>query len=78
MISDIKLLIKEKVEKHFSDKHNVTINVVVEKPKKVEAGDLSIPLFTIIQEQRNSPYQVWCVHPYFCSIVIDSLMLRFL
>ena len=47
MINALKLRIKNNLEKYFQEKYNMEINIVVEEPKKLELGDLSIPAFVI-------------------------------
>jgi len=47
MIEQIKLQLKETLESVFLSEFHTTVNVVIEAPKRVEQGDLSIPVFTI-------------------------------
>ena len=47
MIEQIKLQLKETLESVFLNEFHTTVNVVIEAPKRVEQGDLSIPVFTI-------------------------------
>jgi len=47
MIEQIKNDIKTILEKAFSSRYDVQINVIVEAPKRKDQGDLSIPVFTI-------------------------------
>lgn len=47
MINALKQKIKESLEQFYNDNYQIMINVVVEEPKKLELGDLSIPAFVI-------------------------------
>ncbi len=47
MIEQIKLDLKKMLEKAFLDEFHTSVNVVIEAPKRIEQGDLSIPVFTI-------------------------------
>ena len=44
MIEDIKIELKDILEKYFLNKYNLEVNIVVEEPKKKEMGDISILL----------------------------------
>jgi arginyl-tRNA synthetase len=47
MIEQIKIQLKELLEKAFLTSFNTSVNVVIEAPKRKEQGDLSIPVFTL-------------------------------
>ena len=49
MIKDLKDLLKNNLEKYYSEKYNVTVGFVVEEPKKPELGDISLPVFALIK-----------------------------
>ncbi len=47
MINALKKKIKTEIESYYLKNYEVSLNVVVEEPKKLELGDLSIPAFII-------------------------------
>lgn len=53
MIQQIKLEIKKYLEKHYLEKYQTAINIIVEEPKKAELGDISIPMFSVVKTLRK-------------------------
>ena len=53
MIEDIKIELKDILEKYFLNKYNLEVNIVVEEPKKKEMGDISIPSFVVVKALRK-------------------------
>lgn len=53
MINQIKLLIKQKLEKYYSEKYSLEISVVVEEPKNSAMGDISVPMFSVVKALRK-------------------------
>ena len=49
MIETIKKEIKSELNKYFLDKYDIDFNFIVEEPKKIELGDISIPSFGLIK-----------------------------
>ncbi len=47
MIEQIKIILKNMLEKVFLMEFSTAVNVIIEAPKRKEQGDLSIPVFTI-------------------------------
>ena len=47
MIEALKQSIKETLESKINEDFNVTTNIIVEAPKKLEQGDLSLPVFGV-------------------------------
>lgn len=58
MINNIKLRIKKELEIKLKEKYEQDINVVVEEPKKLELGDISIPVFSVVKTVRKPLPQV--------------------
>lgn len=53
MINILKNRIKEELEKKLFELYNQEVMVIVEEPKKVEQGDLSIPVFSIVKTVKK-------------------------
>ena len=53
MIEKIKLDLKNELEAFYKEKYNLDIQMVVETPKKVEMGDISIPMFMVVKALRK-------------------------
>lgn len=53
MINQIKLSLKEKLEKYYFETYNQDIKVIVEEPKNPELGDISVPMFTVVKTLRK-------------------------
>ena len=53
MIETIKLTLKEKLEAYYKEKYNQELTMVVETPKKVEMGDISVPMFSVVKVLRK-------------------------
>ena len=53
MINNIKKRIREELEELLAKHYEQDIQVVVEEPKKVELGDISIPVFSIVKIVRK-------------------------
>ncbi len=53
MIDTIKQEIKQKLEAYYKEKYDVTLQIVVEEPKKAELGDISVPMFAIVKVLRK-------------------------
>lgn len=49
MIEKIKKEIKNELTNYFNEKYQVEFNFIVEEPKKLELGDISIPVFGLIK-----------------------------
>ena len=49
MIEKIKKEIKIELEKYYKESHNIEFNFIIEEPKKLELGDISIPVFGLIK-----------------------------
>ena len=53
MINALKQKIKANLENYYQDKYELPLNIVVEEPKKLELGDLSIPAFIIAKALKK-------------------------
>ena len=53
MINKIKQLLKENLEKYYSNKYNTEITFVVEEPKNATLGDISVPMFSVVKVLRK-------------------------
>lgn len=53
MIDTIKQEIKNKLEEYYNEKYNVSLQIVVEEPKKAELGDISVPMFSVVKTLRK-------------------------
>lgn len=53
MIDNIKFEIKNKLEAYYHEKYNIDLVVVVEEPKNVSLGDISIPTFSILKTLKK-------------------------
>ena len=53
MINQIKLELKNILEKYYFEKYNANISVVVEEPKNPSLGDISIPMFVVVKALRK-------------------------
>ncbi len=53
MINQIKLLIKQNLEKYYKEKYNQDISIVVEEPKNSTMGDISVPMFSVVKTLRK-------------------------
>lgn len=49
MINILKDKLKNKISQYVLDKYNLEVNVVVEQPKNLELGDISIPVFSLLK-----------------------------
>ncbi len=58
MINNIKTRIKKELELKLKEIYGTDISVVVEEPKKVELGDISIPVFSVVKVLRKPLPQV--------------------
>ena len=58
MINNIKTRIKKELELKLKEIYKTDISVVVEEPKKVELGDISIPVFSVVKVVRKPLPQV--------------------
>ncbi|XFA99510.1 arginine--tRNA ligase [Candidatus Izemoplasma sp. B36] len=58
MINNIKTRIKKELELKLKEIFKTDISVVVEEPKKVELGDISIPVFSVVKVVRKPLPQV--------------------
>ncbi len=74
MIEQIKNDIKTILEKVFSSRYDVQINVIVEAPKRKDQGDLSIPVFTIAKAiQKTLPETFTTIREVLLSSSIAAL-----
>ena len=53
MIEDIKLQIKECLEKYYKEKYSIDANIIVEEPKNPAMGDIALPMFTMIKTLKK-------------------------
>lgn len=53
MINQIKLELKQKLDKYYYEKYNLNISMVVEEPKNPDLGDVSIPMFVVVKALRK-------------------------
>jgi len=49
MIQELKNNIKTELEKYVNEKYGFEVSVVVEQPKNLELGDISVPVFSLIK-----------------------------
>ena len=60
MIDEIKLTIKQGLEKYYKDKYDKQINITIEEPKKASLGDISVPMFLVVKELKKAMPEVVC------------------
>lgn len=53
MIEELKQELKAKLTNYYKEKYDVSLNIVVEEPKKKELGDISLPMFVIVKELKK-------------------------
>ena len=53
MINQIKVELKNTLEKYYKDKYQVELSIVVEEPKNASLGDISIPMFVVVKTLRK-------------------------
>ena len=53
MIESIKEQIKKILEDFYKKQYNATISIVVEEPKNIELGDISVPMFSVVKTLRK-------------------------
>ncbi len=53
MIEQIKKEIKNVLELHFNNIYDENLNFIIEEPKKVELGDISIPVFNVMKQIKK-------------------------
>lgn len=58
MIEKIKLEIKTKLEQYYKEHYNQDITIVVEEPKNLELGDISVPMFSVVKCLRKPMPQI--------------------
>ncbi len=58
MIYKIKSQIKTSVEAIINRLYDIDVNVVIEYPKSVEMGDLSVPVFMLSKELKKAPVAI--------------------
>ena len=58
MINQIKLLIKQNLEKYYKEKYNQDISIVVEEPKNSTMGDISVPMFSVVKTLRKPMLEI--------------------
>ncbi len=49
MIEKLKIEIKDTLEKYYLEKYNENINIIVEEPKNLNLGDISVPMFSAVK-----------------------------
>lgn len=49
MISELKIQIKNKIENYIQEKYDTLAVAVVEQPKNIEMGDISVPVFSLLK-----------------------------
>lgn len=55
MIYKIKSQIKGSIEEVIKDIYNIDVDVIIERPKSIEMGDISVPVFMLSKELKKSP-----------------------
>ena len=60
MIDEIKLTIKQGLEKYYKVKYDKQINITIEEPKKASLGDISVPMFLVVKELKKAMPEVVC------------------
>ncbi len=58
MIESIKEQIKKILEDFYKKQYNATISIVVEEPKNIELGDISVPMFSVVKTLRKPMPQI--------------------
>ncbi len=53
MINQIKLNLKNELEKYYKNTYDLDIQIVVEEPKNKTMGDISIPMFSVVKTLRK-------------------------
>lgn len=49
MISELKIQIKNRIENYVQEKYDTMVTAVVEQPKNIEMGDISVPVFSLLK-----------------------------
>ncbi len=76
MIDKIKEEIRKELEEALEAKHAQKINVVVEQPKSINLGDISIPVFSIVKVLRKPMNEIIDQLKIFLDNSIYSLMFK--
>ena len=58
MISNIKLEVKNLLEKYFNEKYDNKFEIITEEPKKLSLGDIAIPVFGVVKILRKPPFEI--------------------
>ena len=56
MISGLKIKIKECVEKYVLETYGKEVTAVVEQPKNMNMGDISVPVFVVMKTINSNSY----------------------
>lgn len=74
MIYKIKDQIKIKIEEVISNLYGIDVEVVIERPKSIEMGDISVPVFTLSKQLKKAPVAIATeIANEFSSEIVDKV-----